>query len=146
MELVNKLVLGAFIVSMIFIMVGHIYRDQVQSVLKKEIITLEKVTFDYWSITHFLLFAFMGFIKPDYALSFFTIGCLFEIFEDFLSSNENTQLVNCLSNPNQIKKHILCNGIQDGYWYGKADDVFSNLLGYVVGQAVRKTFFRSLII
>jgi hypothetical protein len=138
MELANKLVLGALVVSFLFILVGHICKDAIQSVLKKEIVTLENVTFDCWSVLHFLLFAFIGFVKPNYPLSFFTLGCLFEIFEDCLSSDENTKLVLC---PSKGIKNIMCNGIQDGYWYGKADDIFSNLIGYIVGQSFRTSCF-----
>ena len=142
MELSNKLVLGAFVASIIFIMIGHIYKDAIQTVLKTEIYTIEKITFDYWSVSHFLLFAFIGFVKPHHQLSFFTIGCLFELFEDGMASDENTQIVNCINN----NKNIMCNGIQDGYWYGKADDVIVNLFGYIVGQSIRTTLYPNLII
>ena len=57
---------------------------------------------------------------------------LWEIFEDFLASNKNTQLYNC-----KYKKGFWCNGIQDGYWYYKLDDIIFNTYGYLVGQAIR---------
>jgi hypothetical protein len=140
----DQLVFGAFVVSIIFIMIGHIYKNNIQSILKQPLITLKEVVMDWWSVMHFLLFAFFGFVKPGYPLSFFTIGVLFEIFEDGMSSDINTQLINC---PRKgILSKIMCNGIQDGYWYGKADDIFSNLIGYVVGQSIRTTFYKDLII
>jgi len=39
----------------------------------------------------------------------------------------------------------MCNGFQDSYWYGKLDDIFINLLGYVTGQAIRTTCYPDII-
>jgi hypothetical protein len=139
----NKLVVGASCFAIMFILIGHIYKDKIQSVLKTELLSIDKITFDYWSVSHFLLFAFFGFVKPGYTFSFFTMGCAFEVFEDCLASDLNTQLTKCPSN--NIKSVFMCNGIQDGYWYGKIDDIFSNLIGYVVGQSIRLTFFNNII-
>ena len=69
-------------------------------------------------------------------------GVCFEIFEDSLASDENTQLVKCPTKG----ANIMCNGVQDGFWYGKADDLFSNIVGYIIGNAVRTTFYPNLII
>ena len=143
----NKLILGAMIASIIFIMIGHIYREQVQARLKTPLYTAKEVILDWWSVSHFLLFAFFGFVKPGYPLAFFTAGVFFEIFEDGMASDETTQLVNCTHKKerNSVIGGILCNGVQDGCWYGKVDDIFMNLLGYVVGQAIRTTCYPNII-
>ena len=137
----NKLVVGAIIVSLIFIIVGHFYRDQIQSRLKQPLMHVKEFDLDWWSVTHFMLFAFFGFVKPGYPLSFFTIGALFEVFEDGCASDANTQLVDCVGgNKSGLACGVMCNGFSDSYWYGKFDDIFANLLGYVVGQALRYAF------
>jgi len=127
----------ACLLSLVFIEVGHMYREQVQLVLKREFMRLPAVSVDYWSVSHFLLFAFMGFALPDYHLTFCTIGAAFEVVEDGLSSDATTQLADCVND----KSSLLCKtSINDNYWYAKWDDVFANLLGYTVGSACRTVF------
>lgn len=140
---VNKLIVSAMVVSIIFIMIGHIYKEQMQNLLLKPLYTVPSFDLDWWSVTHFLLYAFFGFVKPDYAFTFFTLGVMFEVFEDIMSSDINTKLVNCRIK--KVRKSIIgkicCNGMQDSYWYSKIDDIFINLLGYVTGQGIRRTFY-----
>ena len=145
LQLSDKLVIGAMVISILFIMIGHEFRDQIQSLLKRPIYKLKEVVFDWWSVSHFLLFAFFGFVKPNYPFSFFAAGILFEVFEDGMASDESTQLVNCPEKKNSFIGRIMCNGQQDSYWYGKLDDIFMNLTGYVFGQAIRTTFLPNLI-
>lgn len=134
------------ILSLIFICIGHIYREQVQLVLKKTFVELPPDTIDWWSISHFALFAIFGFVKPGYPLTATAIGAGFEVVEDFLSSDKTTQLCDCsepfYAGPDGTpRKKFWCNGLQDDYWYAKHSDIFWNMLGYVTGQAVRTTFF-----
>jgi hypothetical protein len=129
--------------SGVFIIVGHKYRDQVQLVLKKNFANLPDDNIDGWSISHLVLYAIIGFIKPNYHLTAFTIGAVFEVFEDYMAADKNTQLVNC-SEPfkeNGTRK-FFCNGRQDDYWYAKHSDIFWNLLGYTIGSAIRTTFLK----
>ena len=62
------------------------------------------------------------------------------------ASDKNTKMINCLDKKN--KQHIigklLCNGIQDRYWYSKIDAIAINLFGYVAGQGLRNTFYPNL--
>lgn len=145
MDLGNKLVLGALVISLLFIMVGHIFRDKIQAVLKQPLYKLEKkIVFDWWSVSHLLLWSFIGFIKPGNSMVAFLFGVGFEIFEDSMASDKNTQSVNC-PNKNALGG-LMCNGKPDGYWYGKVDDVFSNMVGYMIGETVRTKFYPYLII
>lgn len=124
------------IVAISFIMMGHIYREQVQLALKQEFVKLPSTTFDWWSVSHALLFGIFGFLIPNRHLTFFTVGAGFEVFEDMLSSNKSTQLSNCMTKDRDSK--LMCQfSIDDDYWYAKWDDVFVNLLGYTVGSALR---------
>jgi hypothetical protein len=125
-----------FIISMVFICFGHIYRDQVQLVLKKPLATFPKCDIDWWSVSHVLLYAICGILVPDRPLTFFTLGLGFELLEDYLSRNEDTQLVDCKNNPNSL----WCNGIETDYWYMNPSDPWMNLTGYIIGSAIRTTW------
>lgn len=140
------IIVALIICSLIFIIIGHEYREQVQLVLKKDFATLPGTTVDYRSISHFLLFAVFGFIKPGYAFTALVAGAGFEVVEDYLSSDKTTQLDGCATNPyngDGVRK-TFCNGINTDYWYGKWDDVFWDITGYVTGQAIRQTFFNTM--
>jgi hypothetical protein len=128
------------IVALLFIMFGHIYREQVQQALKKEFIKLPSTTFDWWSISHAVLFGIFGFLIPNYHTSFFLIGSGFEIFEDMLSSDASTQLADCTT-PDKDSKFMCKFSINNDYWYAKWDDIFINLLGYTLGSSLRTTFY-----
>lgn len=128
------------VVALIFIMFGHIYREQVQLVLKQDFVKLPATTFDWWSISHAILFGIFGFLIPNYHTSFFLLGTGFEIVEDMLSGDSTTQLADCMTNDKDSK--FMCKfSINDDYWYAKWDDVFVNLLGYTLGSSARNTFF-----
>ena len=123
------------ILALIFIIIGHVFQDKIQEPLTKPLIVFPNTALDWWSISHFILFGIFGFCVPNKPLSAFSIGLLFELVEDFLSSNENTKLSDCVTNPIQF----WCKGIQDGYWYMNPTDPWVNLTGYIVGSAIRTT-------
>lgn len=133
----HRIIIVSIIISLIFIIFGHFYHETVQAALKKPLVHVKSFDLDWWSVSHFLLFALFGFVKPGYALSFFALGTGFEVFEDMMSSDSTTQLWDCVGRKNHPCGKIFCNGIQDSYWYGKADDIAVNLIGYVTGQAIR---------
>lgn len=135
------IVIIMIILSLVFIMFGHIYREQVQQVLKNDLLVIPEIHMDWWSVSHFVLFMLIGFIIPGRHLEFIATGALFEMIEDFLSSDKNTQLVDC-SDPKQPngKRKIWCNGFQHDYWYGKWDDIIFNSVGYIIGSAIRKDY------
>lgn len=133
-------------VALSFIMLGHLYRDEIQNSLKTPIIIVPSFILDWWSVSHFLLFALFGWIEPEKHMTFAIFGAIFELIEDYLATDSNTQLVDCSkkSQYHWIYK-IMCNGVQDDYWYGKFDDIFVNIIGYTVGSALRTTFNSSLV-
>lgn len=132
------IVIFLFIASLLFIMCGHVYREKIQLILKRELVKFPESSIDWWSTSHFLLFSICGFIFPEYPLTFFGIGVGFELFEDYLSSDKNTMLANCKNNR---KNKVWCKGIQDGYWYMNPTDPWVNLTGYILGSAIRTTMF-----
>lgn len=134
-------------IALAFILYGHKYREQVQLALKKEFVKLPAVTVDWWSISHMALYAIFGLLVPDYHFTFFLLGCGFEVIEDCLSSDETTQLVDCVEakkgGQESLLSNVMCGvSINDDYWYAKWDDVFMNLLGYTIGSGFRTTFIK----
>lgn len=134
-----KIIIILCIVSVIFIIIGHVYHEEVQSVLKTKIGTVPECTINFWSVLHFLLFAVFGFIMPHHALKFFILGGVFELIEDYLAPNSDKQYADCTisTNPDGTKK-FWCNGIEDDYWYSNPSDWWVNLVGYAVGEASRE--------
>jgi hypothetical protein len=129
------------LVSLVFIMFGHRNRDEIQQVLKKELCKFPECSIDYWSASHFFLFAIFGFLAPNYPLTFFLLGAGFELAEDYLSADENTLFADCKKPYNGTRKKFWCNGIQDGYWYSNMTDSWVNLTGYIIGSAIRTVMF-----
>lgn len=125
------------VISLVFIVVGHRYRDEVQMALKKEFLHLPATTVDWWSMSHVIMYMLYGFFLPNYHFAFLIIGTGFEIFEDMLASDKTTQLTDCTKN----KSSLLCRfSVNDDYWYAKWDDIFFNMLGYTLGSALRTNF------
>lgn len=122
--------------SLVFIVIGHIFQEKIQKPLTQPLLKFPNTSLDWWSISHFILFAIFGFCVPNKPLSAFMIGLGFELVEDFLSSNDNTKLTDCITKP----KHFWCKGVQDGYWYMNPTDPWVNLTGYIIGSAIRTTF------
>ena len=127
----------------LFILVGHIYPDQIQSKLKHELATIDNFSIDWWSISHFMYFGILGYMLPTHLGELFIIGIIWEIIEDCLASPDNTQMIDCKSDTyTGIKKkfqHFSCNitGLKKDYWYGKVSDIFFNSMGLIVGQYLR---------
>lgn len=130
------------IAVILFILLGHVYPDQIQGGLKKEIVSVKGTTFDLWSLSHFLFFGLLGYLFPYNLGELLLIGVIWEIVEDALASPDSTQMVSCKKEYGGIKRKfqdIWCNKTarRGDYWYGKWDDVFANSLGIIVGQWFR---------
>ena len=81
------------------------------------------ISFDLSTITHFLLFMYFGYIYPKKIIYFICASIIWELLEDFLAQDENTKLVDC-----KLQKGTFwCNGIQNGSWNGKAEDILVNI-------------------
>ncbi len=129
--------------SLGFIILGHFYPGQIQEILKKPIIKVPSTELDWWSVTHILFFAIIGFVFPDHLFELFVLGVLWEIVEDGLSPREKKGLVKCdkeyANSWINTFKVMWCDNIsrENDYWYGKWDDVFSNTLGLLIGHFIR---------
>jgi hypothetical protein len=131
------------IFALSFIVLGHFYPGQIQSVLKQPILKVPSAVLDWWSVTHIVFFAILAFLFPDYLLELFILGIFWEVVEDGLASRPNKGLIKC---DKEYKnswlntfKVMWCDNIarEKDYWYGKWDDVFSNTLGLLIGHFIR---------
>lgn len=138
--------IGIYIATfvIIFILIGHLYPDYIQSSLKSPLCTLPSITIDWWSITHFFYFGILAFLYPSYICELFIISIIWEIVEDSLAPNHNKFLIDCSKTyDNPLKesfKNLWCNHTsrENDYWYGKWDDVFFNSMGIIIGYGLRK--------
>ncbi len=127
------------IVSLLFIIVGHKYRDSIQKPLKYAIVKLPKSTIDLWSISHVLLYAILAYLLPTKLFELMILGIIWELTEDLLASRENTQIINCKAKNKSIFSKIWCKGsIENDYWYAKHDDIMWNCIGIITGYFIHK--------
>ena len=115
----KELVISFYItvIAILFIMIGHVYPDQIQSKLKKKIITIPETEFDMWSVTHFGFFAILAYLFPNHLFELFIIGILWEVLEDGLSDAKNKQLVNCENNETSKMKQLFQKFM--GKWFNR---------------------------
>ena len=127
-------------VALAAIKIGHHYIP-LQNALQKKLFELPSVTIDIWTLSHVIMYCFIGYMKPHNAFYFFIFGASFEVVEDYLASNSKTQLVNCYNNTNvfgSVIGWIWCHTHEGSYWYCKWDDLFFNLIGYTIGEFLSK--------
>jgi hypothetical protein len=77
--------------------------------------------FDYWWITHLLLYTVLGFLYPRQPIRFFTIGAAWELFEYGAGC---IPIFHEKGNPDEKPKKIL---------YSKWNDLWGNMVGYCFG-------------
>jgi hypothetical protein len=134
------------VIVMAFIMLGHIYQEAIQQPLKTPLMRICGQTLDYWSVSHFFFYLIIGYLCPDHFIFWAIIGTGFELTEDLLAADHNTQLVNCKDCKTKGKEtyaqKIWCNGIQDDFWYSAPSDPFVNMIGYACGELLRTGRFR----
>jgi len=131
-----KPIIAYIIFAFIFIIIGHWWLP-LQKGLQFPLLELPQTTVDLWSITHVIMYAYFGWLMPGKGFEFFLFGVGFEVLEDYLASNAKTQLFSCASGALSFWCHSSSNDI---YWYGKWDDLLFNLLGYTIGEFVKKKF------
>ena len=131
------------VLSLAFIILGHYYPGNIQAVLKRPIVTVPSTVLDWWSVSHLFFFAVLAYLFPDHLFELFLVGILWEIIEDGLSPRDSKGLVTCDKKYDnswmETFKVMWCDNIarEKDYWYGKWDDVFSNLLGLLLGHFLR---------
>ncbi len=136
--------ISLFVIATIFIMIGHVYPDKIQALLKKPFLVLPESTADWWSLSHFLLFGFLAFMYPHFICELFVISVVWEIIEDALAPPHSKMLIDCdkkYSNSIQSSfQSMWCGHLarEKDYWYAKWDDVFWNSLGILVGYGLRR--------
>lgn len=88
---------------------------------------------DGWAISHFVLFAILGYMYPQvqYMLFASVLGVLWEITE---YSVKDTSIF-----PSACVKNMISHNSRH-WWYGRWQDVVMNTLGLLVGAYVKNMF------
>lgn len=90
---------------------------------------------DGWSMTHFILFLFLGYFFPTYYIFILSIGVLWEVFEYFYGKYQSYIPINTDSFKNAFAR----NGPPE-WWYAKISDIFMNIAGFVIGAFLSYKF------
>lgn len=142
--------IALFVLAMFFIIIGHYHPERVQKVLKGSFFEIPKSTVDYWSLSHLVLYACAGYLVPGKHFEFMILGAAFEAVEDYLASNENTILVDCVQKAdtswwcNKTSRGSAQNDgphdtstppdTSESYWYSNSSDILVNMIGYTLGD------------
>lgn len=133
------------IMIILFIMLLNIVDNNIKSKLKTPIATFKCFNLDWWSLSHFMLYIYFGYMFPDYFVEFLIIGSMWEIFESTACTIPTLASKKCDDN-NTIYCKILSNINNCDYWYGKLDDVAVNMAGYVLGSTISSKYFNKKLI
>ena len=95
--------------------------------LNKVLFKIGPVTISWWPISHFLLYAILGFFFPTCFIPLMILGILWELFE---------LLLGILSK----KRQSVTRGVQygDKWWSANLFDPFFNAAGFLVGMLIAK--------
>ena len=121
------------IVVIILIIIGS-YLKYTQKIMTKKLFNLFGVKVDWWSISQIILYVYFGYTFPEYFVEFLIIGIFWELFESFCSNGKEyiEELLSC-----QDSNNIICTYLKkisdNNYWYGKIDDIFMNMFGFLIG-------------
>jgi len=132
-----QIIVALLVLCFILILIGEIYRKDLYASMNRPYFTVQAFDVDSWSIAHFMLYMAIGFVVPNYPLSFLILGIGWEVLEDVLATDKNTKLVNCLNDKDGLHKKIMCNSPLNGFWIADFDDLLFNMVGYLIGSAIR---------
>jgi hypothetical protein len=89
---------------------------------------------DGWTLSHFFYFTYLTVIFPTYIYELIFLGILWELFEEMFGllgliyKDQKYQWIkDCLTDPMH----------PDRWWYGKKEDILSNMLGILYGLMLR---------
>jgi len=90
---------------------------------------------DGWSVTHFTLFLIAGYIFPDHYILALTMGCGWELFENYYGENRPGWLGGYGDCPEALASDKNDDG---NWWYGKWTDILMNTMGFTVGIYLKR--------
>lgn len=98
--------------------------------LEKDPLEIKPIIWDIdgWSMTHFVLFLFLGYLFPGNFLFVLILGSLWELLEYWVGKNNKKIMNGVICNLQKLN--------QEEWWYAKISDLFINLLGYVIGAYI----------
>jgi hypothetical protein len=131
-----KFYIVAIIIIFIIVLL-NLVDSRIKSKLKTRIYTSKCFYLDWWSISHFILYIYFGYVFPEYFVEFLLIGGAWELFESTACKIPNLVTSKCDDNSSLYCK-ILANINSCDYWYGKMDDVAVNMTGYLIGSVISR--------
>lgn len=124
-------------IVVLFIIIKTPTMKSIQDNMRHKFLTNKCFYLDGWSLSHFILYVYFGFMFPEYFIEFLLIGAGVEVFESTACKVPKIFSKQCADSQSLVCKSI--NSVRDcQYWYGKLDDLFVNMAGYVTGCALRK--------
>lgn len=133
--LTNKHFYIPVIISFVLIMLIFLSKP-IQNKMKTNLFVIFGAELDFWSVSHFLLYIYFGYSFPEFFLEFLIIGCIWELIEITFSKDFFMKLIN--GNNGAISNKITNHVKESNYWYGKVDDIFVNMSGFLVGMFLAK--------
>jgi hypothetical protein len=119
-----------------------IYGWLVKNVLKKDVLENKFAKCsgcDYWAVTHFLFFMFLGFSFPHHFLLLAILGIVWEGVEVLLGGYKVKILgdgLHIIGNTDEKGNAVAT----DGFWYGRVSDIAFNTVGIALGIYLRQNF------
>ena len=92
-------------------------------------------SFDGWLFSHFILFFIMGYLFPHSIRLSFLFSVIWELFE-YLG---NWELFEYLTSKYGLL-YLKDKGCSHTWWYAKWEDIVINLIGLLIGRALRLGF------
>ena len=156
---------GVILVCICFVVVMY-YKGKYQCECNKNTTNCIRREIIGVQYSHILFFIFLGIGFPSFFWTFQTLGLLFELFEIVLDKNEKWTMQNfggCLSEkPKNIKNSIYNFKVYKGidkyvnpidnffkiknskihFWHGSMAEVFSNILGFILGICINAYIFK----
>lgn len=125
----DKRFIYVVIVVLIFIIVLYFTGQSVRSQMRKSIY-IGPFDFDFWALSHLLLYIYFGYQFPNMFWEFLAIGTAWEGFETIFCPKTLLDTIGMKRNKGE---EFGC-----GYWYGKLTDIPVNMFGFVIGAAFSK--------
>ena len=139
----------AIIVVFAIVIIGFMIRKSLNTKMEVVFFKIGKTEFDIWSLSHLILYMYFGYFFPEYFLEFLIIGTGWELFEGSFCRKLFLEMINCdTSNLPKVGKkykdsdNALCKIIKKAdncdYWYGKWQDIPTNMAGFLVGMLLSR--------
>jgi hypothetical protein len=141
---IKILILISIIIGFYNIILRYLYKDKFiyHDILNKKIFNLDILEncCSGWTLSHFILFFILGLLFPDCIVVILIISVLWEFIEVFIGHYVNG---------NNWKRQITRNNgnieYSTNWWAGSYKDILVNILGFMTGYVLIKTYKKNNI-